>query len=169
MTTNASQIDLKAVNVIKGLIMDTVRASNYKVTGINGQPPALYRDVDLSNILLDHTALQLTPGVHREFQFQAAGFVPAVSIDDHAHISNSLSGTHDEVSKIWSIFIVLAIDNHHISRFPRIRSDVDRKIISVIRADRHGGPNHGEIWIDWIDTSIHAPIHSDSKTCHSIT
>ena len=45
MTTNASQIDLKAVNVIKGLIMDTVRASN------SGHPGGAMSSADYAYVL----------------------------------------------------------------------------------------------------------------------
>ena len=45
MTTNASQIDLKSVNVIKGLIMDTVRASN------SGHPGGAMSSADFAYVL----------------------------------------------------------------------------------------------------------------------
>ncbi|SFL60951.1 transketolase [Desulfomicrobium norvegicum] len=45
MTTNASQIDTKAVNVIKGLIMDTVRASN------SGHPGGAMSSADFAYVL----------------------------------------------------------------------------------------------------------------------
>lgn len=45
MTTNASQIDLKSVNVIKGLIMDTVRASN------SGHPGGAMSSADFGYVL----------------------------------------------------------------------------------------------------------------------
>lgn len=45
MTTNASQIDLKSVNVIKGLIMDTVHASN------SGHPGGAMSSADFAYVL----------------------------------------------------------------------------------------------------------------------
>ncbi len=45
MTTNASQIDLKSVNVIKGLIMDTVHASN------SGHPGGAMSSADYAYVL----------------------------------------------------------------------------------------------------------------------
>ncbi len=45
MTTNASAIDLKSVNVIKGLIMDTVRASN------SGHPGGAMSSADYAYVL----------------------------------------------------------------------------------------------------------------------
>jgi transketolase len=45
MTINASQIDLKSVNVIKGLIMDTVRASN------SGHPGGAMSSADFAYVL----------------------------------------------------------------------------------------------------------------------